>query len=144
MTEFTPISALIGGGLIGLSALLLMLLLGRVAGCSGIITGALSFNKSEHAERPWRISFILGLIIGPLLAAGVSDFTLPQTSSLTVPITIIAALLVGFGAALGNGCTSGHGICGMGRLSKRSIVGTCAFMLSAFATVFVVNHVFTV
>ena len=143
MTDFTPISALIGGGLIGLSALLLMLLLGRVAGCSGIVTNALSFSKAENSERTWRLCFIIGLIVGPILAASLTDFALPQSNDLTFITTVAAGLLVGIGAALGGGCTSGHGICGMGRLSKRSIVGTCTFMATAFVTVFVANHLFT-
>jgi hypothetical protein len=144
MTDFTPISALIGGGLIGLSALLLMLLLGRVAGCSGIVTNALSFNKAENSERPWRLSFIMGLILGPVLVASVTEFSLPQSNDLTLITTIVGGLLVGIGAAVGGGCTSGHGICGIGRLSKRSIVGTCTFMATGFVTVFVTNHLFTI
>jgi uncharacterized membrane protein YedE/YeeE len=140
MTEFKPISALIGGGLIGLSALILMLMIGRVAGCSGILTESLSFSKSANSERAWRLSFIVGLVLGPVLTANISGFTLPQGDQFSWTIAVLGGLVVGIGAAIGNGCTSGHGICGMGRFSKRSIVATLTFMVTAFVTVFVTNH----
>jgi uncharacterized membrane protein YedE/YeeE len=140
MTEFTPFSAFLGGSMIGLSALLLMLLVGRVAGCSGIIANTLSLGKDAAAERPWRICFVLGLIIGPLIASFFTDYALPTNVELSPFTIVVAGLLVGVGAALGNGCTSGHGICGMGRLSTRSIIATCTFMATAFITVFIVNH----
>lgn len=140
MTEFTPFSAFLGGSMIGLSALLLMLLAGRVAGCSSIIAGTLSLGKDAATERPWRICFVLGLIIGPLIASFLTDFALPTNVELSPFTIVVAGLLVGVGAALGNGCTSGHGICGMGRLSRRSIIATGTFMATAFVTVFILNH----
>lgn len=123
MENFTPISALIGGAMIGLGALLMWLLMGRIAGISGIVSNAL-FTPSD---RSWRLAFVVGLLVGPLLVALVlSDF------SYSTPVldwrVIVAGLLVGIGTGWGAGCTSGHGICGMGRLSRRSIVATLIFM----------------
>jgi uncharacterized membrane protein YedE/YeeE len=141
MTDFTPISALIGGGFIGLSALVLMLMMGRVAGCSGILSEALSFSKSANSERMWRLSFVIGLILGPIIAASFTEFSLPQGDQFSWTIAILGGLVVGMGAAIGNGCTSGHGICGMGRLSKRSIGATVTFMFTAFVTVFITQHI---
>lgn len=134
MTEFTPVSAFLGGSLIGLSALILMLGMGRVAGCSGIITSVFT-NK----DRAWRVCFILGLILGPVAATLIGS-DLPQSYHFNIVTLLVGGLLVGIGASLGSGCTSGHGICGMGRLSKRSIVATCLFMASASITVFVMRH----
>jgi uncharacterized membrane protein YedE/YeeE len=141
MTDFTPISALIGGGFIGLSALILMLMMGRVAGCSGILTDTLSFSKSVNSDRMWRLSFVIGLIIGPVIAASLTEFSVPQGDQFSWTVAILGGLVVGIGAAIANGCTSGHGICGMGRLSKRSIVATLTFMFTAFVTVFITQHV---
>ena len=137
MTEFTPITAFIGGSLIGLSALILMLASGRVAGCSGILTNAI---KGASGQREWRILFIIGLVLGPVLA-GTMSFELPSSYSFSWPIVIIAGLVVGIGTSMANGCTSGHGICGIGRLSKRSITATCVFMAAAFITVYISRHV---
>jgi uncharacterized protein len=138
MTNFTPLSAAIGGGLIGLSAVMLMLLTGRIAGISGIFGGLLDLKAGD---KDWRIAFIAGLILAPLLAGwigyGMPSPKLP--SSWTV--IIAAGLLVGFGTRLGGGCTSGHGICGVARLSPRSIAATAIFMLAAIATVAVTRHV---
>ena len=138
MANFTPLSAAIGGGLIGLSAVMLMLLTGRIAGISGIFGGLLDLKADD---KDWRIAFIAGLILAPLLAGwigyGMPSPKLP--SSWTVIVT--AGLLVGFGTRLGGGCTSGHGICGVARLSPRSIAATAIFMLAAIATVAVTRHV---
>jgi uncharacterized membrane protein YedE/YeeE len=138
MANFTPLSAAIGGGLIGLSAVLLMLLTGRIAGISGIFGGLLSFKSDD---RDWRIAFIAGLILAPLIAGWIGH-AMP-TPKLPASWTVIigAGLLVGFGTRLGSGCTSGHGICGIARLSSRSIVATIVFMLAAIATVAVTHHV---
>lgn len=138
MANFTPLSAAIGGGLIGLSAVLLMLLTGRFAGISGIFGGLLSFKSDD---RDWRIAFIAGLILAPLMAGWIGH-AMP-TPKLPASWTVIigAGLLVGFGTRLGSGCTSGHGICGIARLSSRSIVATVIFMLTAIATVAVTHHV---
>jgi uncharacterized protein len=138
MANFTPLSAAIGGALIGLSAVLLMLLTGRIAGISGIFGGLLNPDSSD---RGWRIAFIAGLILAPLLAGwigyGMPTPQLPANWS----VIVAAGLLVGFGARLGGGCTSGHGICGVARLSVRSITATAIFMLTAIATVAITRHV---
>ena len=137
MANFTPLSAAIGGALIGLSAVLLMLLTGRIAGISGIFGGLLNPDSSD---RGWRIAFLAGLILAPLLAGWIG-WGMP-TPQLPSSWTVIAAagLLVGFGARLGGGCTSGHGICGVARLSVRSIAATAIFMLTAIATVAITRH----
>ena len=137
MANFTPLSAAIGGALIGLSAVLLMLLTGRIAGISGIFGGLLNPDSSD---RGWRIAFLAGLILAPLLAGWIG-WGMP-TPQLPSSWTVIAAagLLVGFGSRLGGGCTSGHGICGVARLSVRSIAATAIFMLTAIATVAIVRH----
>ena len=140
MTDFTPISALVGGAFIGLSAIILMLTIGKVAGCSGILAGIFNRDNQSKTQLPWRLCFILGLIVGPLITGSFTQFSIPTTYNLPLTITLVGALLVGIGAALGNGCTSGHGICGRGRLSKRSIVATLTFMATGFITVFVVRH----
>lgn len=137
--NFTPYSALIGGALIGLSAAVLLLFKGRIAGISGIAGGVI---LPEKGDMPWRILFLLGLVIGGLLYQlfGIS----PNVESIQ-PVTgklglIVAGLLVGIGSALGTGCTSGHGICGLARRSFRSLIATLTFMLTAMITVFIVRH----
>jgi uncharacterized protein len=138
MANFTPISAAIGGALIGLSAVLLMLSTGRIAGISGIFSGLLNMRGEDKG---WRIAFLAGLILAPVIAGllgyGMSAPKLP--SSWTV--IVVAGLLVGFGTRLGGGCTSGHGICGIARLSPRSIAATVIFMVTAVATVAITRHV---
>ena len=138
MTEFTPISAAIGGLLIGLAAAVLLLGNARVAGISGILGQALL--PSEGEARDWRLAFLLGL---PLGAAAVSLVAGPLEVNIqaTTPVLIAAGLLVGFGTRLGSGCTSGHGVCGMSRGSGRSITATLTFMAVAGVTVFVVRHI---
>ncbi|WP_372749999.1 YeeE/YedE family protein [Litorivivens sp.] len=136
-TSFTPIASLLGGVMIGLAALLLLWLNGKVAGISGIVGTALT---DFGAASRWRWSFIVGLLAGGGIAlyqwVGVSEIALRAS----IPVLIVAGLLVGYGTRLGSGCTSGHGVCGIGRLSPRSIVATCVFMGVAFATVFVQRH----
>lgn len=139
MTDFTPFSSLFGGVLIGLSALLVMFLFGRVAGISGISARAL---KQPLAESTWRVSFIVGLIVAPLLIQVFVDIEIEQTVSSNLVLMVFAGLLVGVGTVLGSGCTSGHGVCGLARLSSRSLVAVVTFMVSAAATVWVVRHVF--
>ncbi|MGL6001137.1 MAG: YeeE/YedE family protein [Plesiomonas sp.] len=129
---------LTGGGIIGLSALLLLKSTGRIAGISGILTGLLHPNK----EWFWRILFVLGMAVGALYTANLMGITLGSTVNAPLPLIVVAGLLVGFGAKLGNGCTSGHGICGMGRLSVRSIIATCTFMATGFITVYLLRHIF--
>jgi uncharacterized membrane protein YedE/YeeE len=139
MANFTPISAAIGGALIGLSAVLLMLLNGRIAGITGIAAGVLDPLSSD---RGWRATFVVGLIAAPLSAL-LLDYSLPIVQMPASYITIAAAgLLVGFGTRLSNGCTSGHGICGIARLSPRSIIATGIFMVAAMIVVAVTRHGF--
>jgi hypothetical protein len=137
MTHFTPVSALIGGGLIGLSAALLMVGIGRIAGVSGILAGSLGPGMSD---RNWRIAFLVGLVAAPILGAA-GGFPLPvPVMPASWGIIVAAGLLVGFGTRLGSGCTSGHGVCGIARLSPRSITATIVFMVTAMIVVFVMRH----
>ena len=139
MANFTPISAAIGGALIGLAAALLMLSTGRIAGISGIFGGC--FNVST-SDKGWRIAFIAGLILAPL-SGGLVGFAVPVPDMPASWIVVaVAGLLVGFGTRLGGGCTSGHGICGIARLSPRSIAATGIFMGVAIAVVALTRHVF--
>ena len=138
MANFTPLSAAIGGALIGLSAALLMLFAGRVAGISGILGATLGLGTGD---RTWRLAFIAGLILAPI-AAMLAGYSVPVPAMPASWLVVIAAgVLVGFGARLGGGCTSGHGVCGMARLSKRSIAATMIFMGTAILTVALMRHV---
>lgn len=138
MTEFTPIASLVGGLLIGLSAALLLVANGRIAGISGIAGGLLT--GPSRGDVLWRLVFLVGLFGGGAAMAmlNVSLFRV-QIDRSTLAL-VAAGLLVGFGTRLGNGCTSGHGVCGVGRMSRRSLVATFTFMATGMATVFVVNH----
>ena len=131
--------AAIGGVLIGISAVLLMMLSGRIAGISGIVGGLLPPVPAR--DRSWRLAFILGLVAAPaLLRATTGDaFIGPPTAG--IPTLIAAGLLVGIGTALGSGCTSGHGICGVSRLSPRSMAAVLVFIATGIVTVFVTRHV---
>lgn len=134
--NFTPWASLAGGMLIGLSAAVFVLFNGRIAGISGILGGLLEWPKGDVA---WRVAFLAGLIGAPLVYGAV--LTLPEVRiDADFPTLIIAGLLVGVGTRYGSGCTSGHGVCGLSRMSPRSLVATVAFMLAGFATVFVVRH----
>ena len=138
MTHFTPWSALLGGVLIGLAASLLMLLNGRVAGISGIFAGILHPRRSEI---PWRAAFLLGLLsVGLITKFAFPGIAAQSSASAPGALVIAAGLLVGFGARLSNGCTSGHGVCGIPRLSPRSISATLTFMATGALTVFVLRH----
>ena len=133
------IAAAVGGVLIGLSAFLMMWMIGRIAGVSGIAAGIMS--SAGNNNRGWRVAFVAGLILaGFLLKAFASTTPLP---SISPPMLVAAGLLVGFGSVLGGGCTSGHGVCGLGRRSARSLVATLTFMCAAFITVFLLRHVFS-
>ena len=135
MTEFTPLASTIGGLLIGLASATMLVLNGRIAGISGIVGGLID-PKSE--ERPWRSTFVLGLLLGGL----VTSFVAPQafgSAPVSMPLLVVAGLLVGFGTRFGSGCTSGHGVCGISRMSPRSILATLTFMATGAATVFVVR-----
>lgn len=133
---FDPFGALAGGALIGLGSLLLMLLIGRIAGVSGILGSLLQAPGDDTA---WRLAFLVGLPVGALLMAGYLGGFEPRLVTGNGGLAI-AGLLVGFGTRLGSGCTSGHGICGLARLSPRSLVAVLAFMGSAMITVFVLRH----
>jgi len=139
MANFSPVSAAIGGTLIGLAATLLMLLTGRVAGISGIFAGCLDFGATDKS---WRVAFVFGLVLAPLVG-GLVGYPIPSPEMPDSWSVIIAAgLLVGFGTRLGGGCTSGHGVCGMARLSMRSIVATAIFMATAIVVVALSRHLF--
>ena len=139
MTEFTPLASLFGGALIGLSAVLLMLWEGRIAGISGIASRLLPpYRDSAFLSR---IGFVIGLVAAPLAMIALAGLPVSQTVSSNLPLMVIAGLLVGFGSVYGNGCTSGHGVCGLSRLSTRSIIATATFMATAIVTVFIIRHV---
>ena len=139
MAAFDPVSALLGGALIGLASTLLMLLNGRVAGISGILGGALAMSARDKV---WRLAFIAGLVVAPIVI-GLFGHQLPEPQIPASWLLIIAAgVLVGFGARYGSGCTSGHGVCGIGRLSARSITATAIFMASAIIVVAIMRHGF--
>ena len=138
MSPFDPMSALIGGALIGLAAVLLMLWLGRIAGISGILGGCLS---TATGDRTWRVAFVAGLVAAPLIAAATGR-PMPMPAMPDSWWWIAGSgLLVGFGSRLGSGCTSGHGVCGISRLSTRSLAATAVFFLTAMIVVFVMRHV---
>jgi uncharacterized membrane protein YedE/YeeE len=136
MHHFTPLSGLIGGALIGLASAALMLSAGRLAGVSGILGGLLTTGT----DRGWRLAFIVGLIAAALIGPLLGTPTAAHLSSSNLVLYAAAGLLVGFGSRMGNGCTSGHGVCGFARVSTRSIVATLVFMATAFVTVAVVRH----
>ena len=137
MSAFDPVSALLGGAMIGCASVLLMLFTGRIAGISGIFGG---FLTPASGDKIWRLAFIAGLIVAPLLGS-LAGFPLPMPQMpQSWSLIIIAGLLVGFGTRLGSGCTSGHGICGVARLSGRSLVATAIFMLTAIIVVFIIRH----
>lgn len=136
-THFTPGSALAGGILLGLAAAALVLGNGRVLGISGIVGGLFSPRRSEVA---WRLTFLLGLVLSPVVYTSLGALPTPTIEAST-PTLVVAGLLVGLGTRYGAGCTSGHGVCGLARLSPRSLVATVAFMAAGFATVFVIRHV---
>ena len=137
MENFTPLSAAIGGALIGLAAALLMLTTGRIAGISGIFGGLIGWNVPD---RDWRIAFVVGLILAPLSGALVGYAVAEPQMPMSWAVIVIAGFLVGFGTRLGGGCTSGHGICGVARLSPRSLVATTVFMAVAIIVVAVTRH----
>lgn len=139
MHNLTPLSGFLGGALIGLSAALLMLLMGRIAGISGIFGGLLAPAASD---RGWRVAFVAGLIAAPLMASFFSGAALPSpTMPASMIMIVIAGMLVGIGSRMGGGCTSGHGVCGIARFSARSLIATAIFMAAAIATVAIARHV---
>jgi uncharacterized membrane protein YedE/YeeE len=139
MTTFTPLLSTLGGALIGLSAVMLLVFSSRIAGITGIVRRLM---PARSGARPWEVAaFLAGLIAAPIIWRAVSDVPIDQTVSLNLPLLAVAGALVGVGSAWGNGCTSGHGVCGLARLSPRSIAATATFMAVAVATVFVTRHV---
>jgi len=138
MNHFTPGAATLGGLLLGIASSLLFVANGRILGISGIVG---KIPLTTGSDRSWRLVFLLGLLTGGLVLLGFDRSMLAFASEQTVPAAIAAGVLVGFGTRLGNGCTSGHGLCGLARLSKRSIVATLVFMATGALTVFVVRHV---
>jgi uncharacterized membrane protein YedE/YeeE len=138
MENFTPYSALLGGALIGTAATLMLWINGRITGISGILGGVLFPVKSDAL---WRVLFIGGLLCGALLFTLVKGSPIDLEVQATPLVSILAGFLVGFGTRLGSGCTSGHGICGIARISKRSFAATLVFMLAGIVTVFLVRHV---
>ena len=134
--HFTPWTSLAGGVLIGIAAAMLILLSGRIAGISGIVGGLFAPLRGEIA---WRIAFVVGLLAAPALWMLLKEAPTARIDTSFTSLAI-AGVLVGLGTSYGSGCTSGHGVCGLSRLSPRSLVATLAFMLAAFATVFVTRH----
>lgn len=137
MENFTPVSALVGGLLIGTSVALFVLLYGRITGISGIVGGLLDPVRGDTG---WRVSFVAGLLAAPLLYAAVTGGMPPVDIDAPLGMLVAAGLLVGFGTRLGSGCTSGHGVCGIARRSPRSLVATAVFMASGIATVLITRH----
>jgi hypothetical protein len=140
MTEFTPVAGLAGGVLIGLSAVLLMLGSGRIAGNSGIFAGMLAIKPATEAI--WRAAFIAGILVGGAIAASAGLYSAEALAFQPVMFLVaVAGLLVGIGTQLGSGCTSGHGVCGLARLSGRSLAATTTFMAIAIVVVLIMRHV---
>ena len=142
LTPFTPLASLTGGILIGLSAVMVMWLFGRIAGISGITFGVLgaATGDAQGSELGWRIAFLVGLIAAPLLYTAASGHPVAQTVPTSAIGMALAGLIVGIGVKMGSGCTSGHGVCGLARLSPRSLAAVATFMGTAGLTVFILRH----
>ncbi|SLN56100.1 hypothetical protein PEL8287_03010 [Roseovarius litorisediminis] len=138
-TAFTPLQSLGGGALIGVASVLLMLTLGRIMGSTGILTGF--FFPSSAADWRWRAAVLAGMVSGPLVILVFAGHMPAVDVTVSTPMLLIGGFIVGIGVTFGSGCTSGHGVCGMARLSPRSIAATATFMVSTFITVYVVRHV---
>ena len=137
--EFTPITSLIGGVILGLGAVLLIIFKGRIAGISGIVGTLMQFQNTPKDHYLWRVLFLLGLIGSYPIYSMVFGAPIIEINTSSIEL-VIAGLLVGFGTRMGSGCTSGHGVCGLGRLSTRSLVATLSFMTSGFIVCFVLLH----
>lgn len=139
-TAFTPVASFVGGTAIGLGAVLLMLGLGRILGATGIVSGMVFAENREEAL--WRMAMVLGMVLAPgliyLMSGNIPSIEVPVSPTMIV----IGGVIVGFGASVGSGCTSGHGVCGLSRLSRRSFVAVPTFMATAAITVFLIRHVF--
>ena len=138
MEHFTPVPAAVGGLLIGIAAVIMLLFNGRILGVTGITAGVIQPVRQDVL---WRVLFLASLAIAPLLYSRIVSQSIPVEVTGSLPALMIGGFLVGFGACAGSGCTSGHGVCGLGRLSKRSLVVTVSFMVTAMATVYVMHHV---
>jgi uncharacterized protein len=138
MTEFTPIASTIGGAMIGAAAVLLMATHGRIAGISGIAVRMMPPYLDKDALG--RITFVVGLVLAPLLYASINGAWPPMTITSGAGLIVLSGILVGFGSVWGNGCTSGHGICGLSRLSVRSMIAVATFMATAVITVLITRH----
>ncbi|KZM50724.1 YeeE/YedE family protein [Labrenzia sp. OB1] len=140
MTEFTPLLSFAGGMVIGLATVALMAVHGRIAGINGILNGFLTTQFNQ--DWVWRAAFLAGMIVSPLVLLGLTG-QMPEISAPSAPsLLLIGGFLTGIGTTFASGCTSGHGVCGISRLSARSIVATVTFMTAAIATVFLTRHVF--
>ena len=135
--NFTPLTAAAGGALIGVAAALLLMMNGRIAGISGILGGAI---EKGTPDRAWRIVFVLGLMAAPWIWTAFAELPASSVEGSSAGL-IVAGLLVGFGSRLGSGCTSGHGVCGISRLSPRSLIATATFMAAGFLVVYLLRHV---
>jgi uncharacterized protein len=140
MISFTPVQSLIGGLLIGIATLIMIRYLGKITGISGIVGQTWS---AASGDRAWRLAFVAGLVLSPLVYALVWPLPAVEIQAST-PWLIVAGVLVGFGSRLGSGCTSGHGVCGLSRLSPRSLVATVTFMLVAMLVVWLLRHVWMI
>ena len=138
-TEFTPFASAAGGALIGCAAVLMMLMSGRIAGISGILSCLMMPGSGSKPLQAF--AFLAGLVAAPVVWMAASGGSIAQTITDNLPLAAVAGLLVGFGAVYGSGCTSGHGVCGLSRLSYRSLVATAVFMATAIIVVFVTRHV---
>ena len=138
-TEFTPLISFAGGVLIGLSAVLLMFFQGRIMGATGILSGLVT--GGVPGDKSWRAAMVVGMIAGPLAVLVLTGQMPAVEVPVSLPMILIGGFIVGIGVTFGSGCTSGHGVCGIARLSPRSIIATLTFMIVAFATVYVLRHV---
>lgn len=138
-TEFTPLTSFAGGVLIGLSAVLLMVFQGRIMGATGILSGLIT--GGVPGDKIWRAAMVVGMIAGPLAVLALTGQMPVVEVPISLPMILIGGFIVGIGVTFGSGCTSGHGVCGIARLSPRSIVATLTFMVVAFLTVYIIRHV---
>jgi uncharacterized membrane protein YedE/YeeE len=139
ITTFTPFASLFGGALIGFATVLLMLMLGRIMGATGILTGLLAPQSVQ--DWVWRAAILFGMVTGPAAYLAITGELPAIEVPVSLPVMVAGGFLVGIGVTYGSGCTSGHGVCGMARLSPRSIVATATFMLTTGLTVYVMRHV---
>ena len=139
MTAFTPIQSLFGGALIGIAVLILLAFLGRIAGTSGIIGSVLPPRPSP--DKGWRIAFLLGLLLAATILQYTFGFSAVIQNVASPSLLLIGGVIVGIGVTLASGCTSGHAVCGLARLSKRSLIATATFMASTAITVFIIKHI---